>query len=223
MKLHYTALAALACALPFVGAAKADSETARVLSQAVGDLDKDGIDEKAIVLDLGVQYDDEDEHSLYGSDRQILLYKNVDSEWRLWRAVSGGVAADSAGGAMGDPFVGISIQRGALVLEHFGGASRKWHSIHRFRLDKASDQFELIGFTGEYSVNIGCDGQKLDYNLSTGRAIYQTINDYCDEESLRTNQQVNLLIPVDAKPKLTGFVPGINEVKIEPLDTSYYY
>ncbi|MDN3684576.1 hypothetical protein QW180_17280 [Vibrio sinaloensis] len=60
--------------------------------------------------------------------------------------------------------------------------------------------------------------------MSTGRAIYKTINDYCDEERQRTNQQVNLLIPVDAKPKLTGFVPGINEVKkIEPLDTSYYY
>lgn len=210
-----------ASGLPLVGNANEDAKPARVLSQAVGDIDMDGMKEKAIVLDLGIAL--EDTGLMPDNDRQILLYKNIDSEWRLWRVISGGVAADSAGGVMGDPFVGMSIQRGALVLEHFGGASRKWHSIHRFRLDKASDQFELIGFTGEYSVNIGCDGQKLDYNLSTGRAIYQTVNDYCDEESLRNNEKVNLLIPIDAKPKLTGFIPGIHEVRIEPLDTSYYY
>ncbi|MGY1508837.1 hypothetical protein ACW7GX_00280 [Aeromonas hydrophila] len=66
--------------------------TAKVISEAVGDLDKDGIDEKVIVLDTGLDGE-------IGTQRTLLIYKKKQDKWALWHS-SQGPLLDSAHGGM---------------------------------------------------------------------------------------------------------------------------
>tara|TARA_Y100001956_G_C4128454_1_gene191853 strand:- start:2680 stop:3327 length:648 start_codon:yes stop_codon:yes gene_type:complete len=191
-----------------------DLSRAKVLAQAVGDLDKDGVNEKALVLDLGLLQEE-------GNDRFVLIYKQADDKWQLWKHLHGGVMGDTDGGMIGDPFYDLSISRGALVFSHFGGSSYKWNNIHRFRFNTVSNHFELIGATVNYGVNMGCNGFELDYNLVTHKAIYQTYNDYCTED--KANQSYNLELKANEIHTLDGFLPGSVMVKIPNLDKTVYY
>lgn len=69
---------------------------ASVLAQAEGDLDKDGISERVLVLDTGLMGD-------MGSQRAVLIYKQQAEGWALWHYGAGGILPSDHGGMMGDP------------------------------------------------------------------------------------------------------------------------
>ena len=69
---------------------------------------------------------------------------------------------------MGDPFEGIEIKNGILIINHWGGSSWKWSLSDKYRFQ--NNQFQLIGHTSncgkpcEYWMN-------CDFNISTGKVI----------------------------------------------------
>ena len=133
-----------------------------LINQASGDLNKDSIEENIVVLNTGQSGD-------FGEERIILIFKAQDGAWKLWHRSSGAIMSSENGGMMGDPFNSINVERGALVIKHFGGSSSKWDLTHRFRYQ--NDDWELIGFTsiGTYFTEF----ETFDYNLTSGNVIYK--------------------------------------------------
>lgn len=187
------------------------------LQEAKGDLDKDNQEEMVIV------YDTKKETEL-GTERQLHIFKKEGGGWKLWHQSVGAVLPSEHGGMMGDPFEGISIERGSIVVSHFGGSKDKWSYTHRYRYQNGA--WQLIGATINYGAV--CETWKnYDYNLVTGKIEAKIETESCDDEgrpkdSTQTEQFTFVSKP--AKPVLMdGFYPGDNEVKIRDGADSFYY
>lgn len=187
-------------------------ESFKILDQAEGDLDKDGIPEKVIV------YDTENETDM-GTERQLYIYKNNNENWELWKTSVGAILPSQHGGMMGDPFEGISIERNCIVIAHFGGSRQKWNYTHRFRFQNGD--FQLIGAT----VNFGapCDYFfNFDYNLSNGKIIYEKETDNCEDENSEVDKK-ELIRKPKIFPIMDGFYPGNTQFTFPNSETTVYY
>src|SRR5690349_19588180 len=77
------------------------------IGEAVGDLDKDGIDEKAVVYTITNKEKEEGGHP-----REIIIFKKKDKDWIIWHRSVTAVLGSEDGGMMGDPFEGVKIEKG---------------------------------------------------------------------------------------------------------------
>lgn len=172
------------------------------LSEASGDLNKDGIDEKIVVLNNGIISD-------FGEERTIFIFKLDNGAWKMWEKATGAILPSEHGGMMGDPFQSIEVNNGALVIEHFGGSRSKWVYTHRFRFQ--NDKWELIGATETFGTPC-LDRVTFDYNLSSGNVIYEEVDLSCqngaNEKVKATNKKVNFNHKKDQLPVLDGFDPS---------------
>lgn len=184
----------------------------KILDKKEGDLDNDGVFEKVIV------YDTEKETDM-GTERQIYIYKKNHNKWELWKKSVGAILPSEHGGMMGDPFEGISINKNCIVINHSGGARQRWHYTHRFRFQ--TGEFQLIGAT----VNFGspCDNFfNFDYNLSTGKVIYQEETSDCEKEDSKTEKKETISKP-STLPTMANFYPGNNKFTFPNSETIIYY
>ena len=141
------------------------------LATATGDLDKDNVPEKVIVLNTGETTD-------WGKVREIQILKQEAGKWKVWKSSVNAIRKSEQGGMMGDPFAGIEIVKGILLVQHEGGSSWKWNYTDKYRYQ--NDQFELIGHTTFYGKL--CESfSELDYNLSTGSAIATVETFTCED------------------------------------------
>ncbi|CAJ1823222.1 hypothetical protein [Aeromonas hydrophila] len=190
--------------------------TSKVIGEAMGDLDKDGIDEKVIVLDTGLDGE-------IGTQRTLLIYKKKQDKWVLWHSSQGPILDSAHGGMMGDPFISVDIQRGAIVIDHFGGSRHKWSYIHRYRFNNKS--WYLIGATVNYGAP--CEGFfEFDFNVTTGKATYKTYQDGCENEDISPNfktEQRDISIPVTKPIEMDEFYPGSNKLDIKEIGKEIYY
>jgi hypothetical protein len=187
------------------------------LTEEKGDLDKDHQKEWVVVYDTGKETE-------YGTERHLHIYKLNGGKWTLWYQTKGAVLPSKHGGMMGDPFQGISIERSALVIHHFGGSRHKWTYTHRYRFQDSN--WLLIGATINYGAP--CDISKnYDYNLVTGKIEARIETDACDEEgNMQDSTKVDTFsfVRKPMKPVLMdGFYPGNNEIKVLNRDDSFYY
>lgn len=181
---------------------------------ATGDLDKDKIPERVVVYNTTRKVD-------MGDEREIRIFKKRNDEWELWHTSVGAVLPSEHGGMMGDPFEGITIERGAIVIKHFGGSNQKWTYTHRYRFQR--NTWELIGAT----IKIGTPCQEMevfDYNLSTGDYVYTKETERCDNSdktisSIKEKKEKTRKID---KPKMDRFYPGDNKFIINTSTTMYY-
>lgn len=190
--------------------------TSKVIGEAMGDLDKDGIDEKVIVLDTGLDGE-------IGTQRTLLIYKKKQDKWALWHSSQGPILDSAHGGMMGDPFISVDIQRGAIVIDHFGGSRHKWSYTHRYRFNNKA--WYLIGATINYGAP--CEGFfEFDFNVTTGKAIYKTYQDGCPDEEIASNfktEQKELSVPVTKPIDMDEFYPGSNKLDIKEIGQEIYY
>ncbi|UCA10239.1 hypothetical protein LA364_16455 [Aeromonas enteropelogenes] len=190
--------------------------TSKVIGEAMGDLDKDGIDEKVIVLDTGLDGE-------IGTQRTLLIYKKKQDKWALWHSSQGPILDSAHGGMMGDPFISVEIQRGAIVIDHFGGSRQKWSYTHRYRFNNKA--WYLIGATINYGAP--CEGFfNFDFNVMTGKAIYKTYQDGCIDEEVASNfktEQKEISVPVTKPIDMDGFYPGSNKLDIKKIGKEIYY
>ena len=169
-----------------------------LLSQASGDLNKDGIDEKVVVLNNGIVSD-------FGEERTILIFKVDNGAWKMWERSTGAILSSDSGGMMGDPFQSIAVENGAIVINHFGGSSSKWDLTHRFRYQ--NDNWELIGATSisSYFTEL----ETFDYNLTSGNVIYKKeeigYDDKDNQVVKATEAKANFISKMDKLPLMDGF------------------
>jgi len=173
-----------------------------IAKQASGDLNKDGAEEKVLVVNTGEMGD-------MGEERVILIFKVENKEWKLWHRSSGTILPSEHGGMMGDPLQSVSVEKGAIVINHFGGSRSKWDHTHRFRYQ--NNKWELIGVT-LISGTPCVDREKFDYNLSSGRVIYSDVVQVCDQgDEPRTRSirsKAGFVSKMESLPQMNGFVHG---------------
>ncbi len=184
----------------------------KVLKEVNGDLDNDGIAEKLVIYDTNTETE-------MGTERQIHIFKKKNYNWELWITSIGAVLPSAHGGMMGDPFEDVSIERGCIVITHFGGSRQKWNYIHRYRFQQG--EFQLIGATISYGSP--CDYfETLDYNLSTRKAIYKKEIDNCEENSTKVINET-IILKKKPLPKMNGFYPGDNEILFPKHKAEMYF
>ncbi|WP_105616414.1 hypothetical protein [Vallitalea okinawensis] len=141
------------------------------LAEVEGDLNKDGINDKAIVIQNNAIED-------HAQDRDLLIaFGNSDGTYELSIRADKAILLSNEGGTFGDPFEGISIDRGSILLKFFGGSSEKWYYRFRFRFE--DNGWYLIGATegGLINVNGNMEDINEDYNLLTGDYIINELED----------------------------------------------
>ncbi|QEC69596.1 hypothetical protein FRZ67_20665 [Panacibacter ginsenosidivorans] len=145
----------------------------RPVKEIYGDLNKDSVDEKIVVYNVN---DTEDE--VEGVDREIIIFKKENRNWVIWHRSKTAIGNSKDGGMMGDPFEGIEIKNGILLVYESGGSSWKWSFIDKYRFQ--NNNFELIGYVS--SAGKVCEyWQDVDYNISTGEIIIKKEYEDCDK------------------------------------------
>jgi hypothetical protein len=170
------------------------------LAVAEGDLNKDGLPDKAFVIEGEDKQTDEE---FYAPPRSLLIaLKNKDNTYSLSIKSDKAIMLRDQGGVFGDPFQDIKIENDSLVIEFYGGSNYRWYMYYRFRYQ--NDGWYLIGVTkGSYFTGTATmdEADEEDYDLLTGD---YTIKKFEDGEIKTTkgNRGIKPLV------NLKDFVPG---------------
>jgi len=144
-----------------------------MLEQVLGDLDGDGINEEVIVWNTSEVTD-------FGNVREIQIGKLNDGAFEAWISSNQAILKSGEGGMMGDPFVGVKIENGILLIEHFGGSRWRWSYTDKYRYQNG--EMVLIGHTSKSGAH--CEyWENFDFNLSTGQINYWKEKLPCDDAS----------------------------------------
>lgn len=185
-----------------------------------GDLDNDGTDELVIVFENGIS-------TAWGPERELDIYKLNNNTWELWNKSVGAIMSEEEGGMMGDPFMNLYIERGCIVVEHFGGSREKWGYTHRFRFQ--NNEWDLIGTTANYGAP--CEGwENYDYNLSTGKINIHKTKENCEDVNNdtevieETTDDYSYEYKLDTLPSLGNFRIAQQSIPLpEGKDGAFYY
>jgi hypothetical protein len=190
------------------------SDAELILGEAQGDLNKDGVEEKVVV------YTTDDEGD-FGKVRHLVVYKQENGKWVEWVLSDKAVLGSEGGGMMGDPFTSVTIEKGIIHIEHFGGSSWKWTEVDKYRFQEGD--FYLIGHSSNYGKP--CEYWDFyDYNLSTGDCVFEHEKDDCgdgfadeyeDDFEEKFNHKMKTL------PKMTSRVFGEYEIKTPKGNTVF--
>lgn len=189
-----------------------------ILGEAIGDLDGDGLDEKAIVFDT-------ERAAEMGTERELRIYVDQEGVWSLWHTCVGPVLSSESGGLLGDPFESIEITGGNLLISHYGGSSDRWSYLHEFHY---SDQnWFLVGATlisyrsCEYSETYTYDLMK-----GTGFHSYQTEECNGNGETIHKEMGIEEYLTVETKekkPTMDHFQPGETKANVRGNQELYFY
>lgn len=139
-----------------------------------GDLDGDKIPEKVIVYNIPTKDDS-------GDLREIQILKKVNNKWTILEKSGNAILGSKDGGMMGDPYMGTKIEKGILIISHYGGSSWRWADTDKYRFQNG--HFELIGNISE-SGRVFEFWKTIDFNLSTGQIIYtKTVENTKDSQN----------------------------------------
>jgi hypothetical protein len=106
-----------------------------VLAVERGDLNRDGREDALLVLDPE------------NSDQPrplLILVRGADGTLKLAKRSNKAVSCRDCGGIMGDPFQGVTIEKGRFTIEHYGGSSWRWTFHPTFAWSKRDQSWQLV-------------------------------------------------------------------------------
>ena len=158
-----------------------------------GDLNQDGVNDLALVIE-GTAKDGSSAPRIL-----IIAFSKEDGTYERSVIARDAILRSDEGGIWGDPFEGISIQKGTIHMSFYGGSAWKWANRYQFRYQE--NDWYLIGATETvFNVEHNVDTEK-DYNLSTGAYI---ITNYAED---------------GAKTVTNGTYNKRNRYRLEAFDT----
>ncbi len=138
-----------------------------VHEKAEGDLNKDNLPDIVVVVEA-----DKAVKSLKETDNDqqprilFVAFKQADGSYKLSIQSNESIMLSNEGGVFGDPWAGLVIERGTLLVQFYGGSSSRWGYDYRWRFQN-NDWF-LIGATYTSSSTHDASYEKYDFNLITG-------------------------------------------------------
>jgi hypothetical protein len=146
----------------------------KVLKQAEGDLNKDNVPDAALVL-ASLQEDGDSLEATEAPRPLLILLKQADGAYVLSGTNPDLILCKMCGGVFGDPLEDLKIQRGVVVITHYGGSNQKWGTTHRFRFQDGD--WYLIGETKMSHDGLSGEHHETDKNLVTGDVIETDTDD----------------------------------------------
>lgn len=146
----------------------------KVLKKAEGDLNKDNQADTALIL-ASTQEDSNSEDAFEAPRPLLLLFRQADGTYALSATHPDFVLCKMCGGVFGDPVEDLKIERGTILISHYGGSNERWGSKHRFRYQNGD--WYLIGRTVMSHHNITGEHFEKDENLVTGDVVEETSDD----------------------------------------------
>ncbi|WP_099191579.1 hypothetical protein [Tepidibacter mesophilus] len=136
-----------------------------ILEKVEGDLNEDNINDIAVVIEGTSEVEDG------APNRELLIaFGNKDGTYTISTKVESAILKADEGGVWGDPFEGISIDKGSILISFYGGSNWRWYGKYRFRYQ--DNDWYLIGATvGSFHTSTNEYTQEMDYNLLTGEYI----------------------------------------------------
>ena len=140
-----------------------------VLDEKIGDLDRDGMEERVMVVSML-------DSSGKGMLRELRILKRSGREWILWTTSFKAILPLQEGGTLGDPFEYIEIEKGILKVRQSGGNAWKWGQTDKYRFQHGA--FELVGYTSFYGKP--CEyWADFDYNIAAKKVVYRKEYEPC--------------------------------------------
>ena len=144
-----------------------------ILDSASGDFNKDAYTDLLIIL----KYENEDAFS--DSIRPLLLLAGTaDDSYALMLRNDSVVLCAGCGGALGDPFQGITTKSGEFSIEYYGGSAWRWTRTTTFRYD-ASSSDHILQKDGGVSFHISDPDKQEDYLLNEEGWGKLSLRQYC--------------------------------------------
>ncbi|EKD42092.1 MAG: hypothetical protein ACD_73C00333G0003 [uncultured bacterium] len=132
----------------------------KLKQKVTGDLNKDGLSDAALLLDAPLNAQGE------GGPRILVILFADPNGFKLSTADDTLEICATCGGMLGDPLQKFAIERGALVIDVYGGSRDRWGYTFRFRWQ--NNDWYLIGLTQLTADNLELTSQTIDANWSTG-------------------------------------------------------
>ncbi len=185
--------------------------------EARGDLNRDGLDDRAVILqapDTQVEppagCDGQDDYSDAPVRRLIVLFGEANGGETLVADEPQSVLRSDQGGMIGDSLVELRIERGAIVIENYGGSRHRWADTMRFRHD--DDTWRLIGWTHNYIDSLSASIITYDYNPLTEK-MQRTV-DFPDDDSADIGEPFCIACRIGEKcPERHGCFTGSKPAK----------
>lgn len=138
-----------------------------ILEQAVGDLNKDNLPDLAVVIESDVTVKNLKETDNDQNPRILwVAFKQTDGSYKLSVQSNESILLSNEGGVFGDPWAGLVIERGTLLVQFYGGSADRWGYDYRWRFQ--NNDWALIGATYTSASTHNNQFRKYDFNLSTG-------------------------------------------------------
>ncbi|MCX6319502.1 MAG: hypothetical protein NTW29_19655 [Bacteroidetes bacterium] len=154
---------------------------------AKGDLNKDGVEDVVLCL----KNFSEDSFDMDEEPKRILLVLiKKNNEYVLKGKSVNALMCRHCGGIFGDPFSGVAVEKGILMISHYGGSAWRWTELLKFRYQE--NGFYLIGTTSDYFWNVSdCNGKGAG---ESGRK-YKDVNCVTgDTEIIEKDENCRLLV-----------------------------
>lgn len=124
----------------------------------------------------------------------VLALRQDDGSLKRSAVSDGAILDDFEGGVLGYPFQELRVERGAVVIEHYGGSRNRWEITTRYRYEKG--HWVLIGRTDvDTDVHYPDFIDKVDHNMSTGLVLRNFKSGGLSEENLDPVQRSLLRHP----------------------------
>lgn len=152
--------------LPSTGKTGMDFETAgfKIIFTLDADLNLDGLQDLAAVLDRGSEEDAERLLLIAVGTPSGVYKKVIESSRALYKSNEGGV--------WGDPFDSLYFKNNSLFLSLYGGSAWRWSSVYQFKYYD-SDWF-LIGYEGTFFHTGSGESTETSYNFLSGKMQVKT-------------------------------------------------
>lgn len=157
------------------------------------DLNGDQRNDVAMVISRPVRPADD-----FNSNRKehvlVIALRQDDGSLKRSAVSDQAVLGDFDGGVLGFPFREMRFERGAVVIEHYGGSRNRWEITSRYRYQNG--RWILIGRTDEDTdIHYPDFFDKVDFNLSTGLVIRNSRSGGLGDDDLQAAQRALLKHP----------------------------
>ena len=110
----------------------------RILDAATADLNGDELADYVVVAEDATDAEAEDP-----TRSVIIIQQKSGGAFAIAARSDRAVIAKSSGGAMGDPFDGITAKKKEFTLTHFGGRREKWTASYTFGYSRIDQAWQL--------------------------------------------------------------------------------
>lgn len=155
-----------------------------MLDSASGDLNRDQRPDLILVLKRDDEATTSDDIAHPAKRLLLILIRDSNNQLQQVKRSDNTVYCFHCGGAMGDPYMGVTIKNGYFSVEHYGGSAWRWTRIITYKYSETEKEW-LLHKDGSESFNASAP-EKVTTRIRTirdfGKVAFEQFDMYKDSE-----------------------------------------